>query len=150
LRRAISDDGHLAKVEPGQMSDNGHRHISEPAGARRVEIFTGAGRRRRWPAESKARIVAESYAGGTTVSDVARRHGLTVPQLFAWRRQQRQVAAGTEALTGFTPVVVERALMRGGEAASVVIEMAGAVVRVPAGAAPATVATVLQALRSLP
>jgi len=37
-----------------------------------------------------------------------------------------------------------------GRAAEIVVEMAGAIVRVPAGASPATVATVLQALRSLP
>lgn len=28
---------------------------------RRLEIFTGSGRRREWPPEEKARIVAESY-----------------------------------------------------------------------------------------
>jgi len=33
----------------------------EAAPARRVEIFTGAGRRRTWTAEEKASIVAESY-----------------------------------------------------------------------------------------
>ena len=32
-----------------------------PAG-RRIEVFTGAGRRRRWSAGAKAQIVAESYA----------------------------------------------------------------------------------------
>ena len=33
-----------------------------PEPVRRIEVFTGAGRRRRWPAEEKAAIVAESYA----------------------------------------------------------------------------------------
>ncbi|WP_231712259.1 transposase [Vineibacter terrae] len=56
--------------------------MSEAGEARRLEIFTGAGRRRRWSAAAKAQIVAESYGGGTTVSGVARRHGLTVQQLF--------------------------------------------------------------------
>jgi transposase len=128
------------------MSDSEHKHMSKAGEARRLEIFTGAGRRRRWSAEAKAQIVAQSYAGGTTVSGVARRHGLTVQQLFTWRRQLRQAAA-----RGFAPVLVDRSVMclDGVAAAGVVIEMAGAVVRVPAGAAPATVATVLQALRSL-
>jgi transposase len=31
---------------------------------RRLEVFTGSGRRRRWTAEQKARILAESYEGG--------------------------------------------------------------------------------------
>ena len=30
--------------------------------ARRVEVFNGAVRRRRWSTEAKARVVAESYA----------------------------------------------------------------------------------------
>lgn len=125
--------------------------MSEAVDARRLEIFTGAGRRRRWPAEVKARIVAESYASGTTVSGVARRHGLTVQQLFTWRRQLRRAAGGLDAAPGFAPVVVDRPLMCGGvAAASVVVELAGAIVRVPDGASPVTVATVLQALRSLP
>lgn len=34
---------------------------------RRLEIFTGSGRRREWPPEEKARIVAESYEAGETV-----------------------------------------------------------------------------------
>src|SRR3954466_12322722 len=33
-----------------------------PERARRIEVFTGAGRRRNWPADEKAAIVAESYA----------------------------------------------------------------------------------------
>jgi transposase len=49
----------------------------EPELVRRLEVFTGAGRRRRWTAEQKARIVAESYESGETVCAVARRHGLT-------------------------------------------------------------------------
>ena len=48
---------------------------------RRLEIFTGAGRRREWPPEEKARIVAESYEAGETVCAVARRYGLTSQQL---------------------------------------------------------------------
>lgn len=33
------------------------------SGVRRFEIFTGAGKRRDWPPEVKASIVAESYSG---------------------------------------------------------------------------------------
>lgn len=38
----------------------------------RLEVFTGAGRRRAWTAEQKAWIVAESYGGGDSISAVAR------------------------------------------------------------------------------
>src|SRR3954464_1434177 len=62
-----------------------------PERARRLEVFTGVGRRRNWPADEKAAIVAESYAPGRTVCGVARRHGLTPAQLFTWRRLARPV-----------------------------------------------------------
>ncbi|MBX9945923.1 MAG: transposase [Reyranella sp.] len=67
------------------MSDTVRKPISEPV--RRLEIFTGAGRRRKWSAEQKAAVVAESLGGVESVSAVARRHGLTPSQLFGWRRQ---------------------------------------------------------------
>jgi transposase len=60
--------------------------------ARRIEVFTGAGRRRRWGAETKARIVAESYAA--SVGEVADRYGLAKNQLFGWRRDARRSGAG--------------------------------------------------------
>jgi transposase len=64
--------------------------VSRPA--QRLEIFTGAGRRRAWMAEQKAAIVAESLEDGAPVSQNARRHGLTPQQVFAWRRQARREA----------------------------------------------------------
>ena len=54
---------------------------------RRLEVFTGVGRRRRWADEEKARIVAESLDPATTSSAVARRYGLHASQLFVWRQQ---------------------------------------------------------------
>lgn len=38
---------------------------------RRFEVFTGSGRRREWPPEEKARIVAESYVAGDFVLSLA-------------------------------------------------------------------------------
>jgi transposase len=72
------------------MSDTELLHKSKPETVRRVEVFTGAGRRRAWTAEQKAQIIAESCEGSETVSAVARRHGLTPQQLFGRRRQARQ------------------------------------------------------------
>ena len=85
-----------------------HSDVSKGAApAQRLEIFTGAGRRRSWTAEQKAAIVAESFEGGALISHVARRHGLTPQQLFNWRRQARRAAdEGTDALP-FAAVVVE-------------------------------------------
>ena len=67
------------------MSDTELLPKSKPDAVRRLEVFTGAGRRRTWSAEQKARIVAESYESGETVSVVGRRHALTAQQLFGWR-----------------------------------------------------------------
>src|SRR5258705_11922733 len=87
--------------------DTVHSAITEPV--RRLEVFTGAGRRRKWSNEAKARIVAETVASGESVCAVARRHGLSPQQLFGWRRQLREAAARhseAEELQ-FVPAVVD-------------------------------------------
>jgi transposase len=131
--------------------------MSEPQ--RRLEIFTGAGRRRSWSAGAKARIVAESQAAGASVCAVARRHGLTPQQLFTWRREARQ--RGTNNIGGapaFVPVVLEpaspperprRARSTAAATPAVEIEVAGLLVRVPTGMDAATIAAVLQAAKTL-
>jgi transposase len=113
--------------------------------ARRVEVFTGAGRRRAWSAEQKRQIVADSFESGETVSAVARRHGLTPQQLFGWRRSSRaRPEAGGAA---FAPVIVDASPITSGQP---VIEIViGAVaVRVAPCVDAATLTTVLRALRS--
>ncbi len=92
-----------------------------PEAVRRLEIFTGAGRRRRWSEEQKAQIVAESISEAS-VSVVARRHGLTPQQLFAWRRQARVGSASDQGPLSFAPVVVA--------SEAIEIEYCGATIRV--------------------
>src|SRR5215211_3490962 len=89
-------------LQPESVSELMHR----PERARRLEVFTGAGRRRTWPADEKAAIAAESYAPGRTVCGVARRHGLTPAQLFTWRRLARR-SRRPKAPALFVPAVVE-------------------------------------------
>jgi transposase len=121
------------------MSDTELMPKSEPV--RRLEIFTGAGRRRSWSAEQKVEIVAESLAAGASVSAVARRHGLTAQQLFTWRRQMRgQSVVGKERLS-FASVVVS--------AVPIEIELGGATIRVPAGSDAVTLRAVLQAVKAM-
>ena len=67
------------------------------------EILTGPERRRRWSPAEKVAIVQETYEPGVTVSLVARRHGLSPAQLFAWRRLASQ---GALAATGADEPVV--------------------------------------------
>ena len=65
-------------------------------GFQRMELLTGPIRRRRWSAEEKARIVAETLLPGARVSEVARRWQLHPQQLFGlvgdatpvWRKVQ--------------------------------------------------------------
>lgn len=121
------------------MSGTVLKPMSEPA--RRLEIFTGAGRRRAWSADQKAAIVAESLGGAASVSAVARRHGLTPPQLFAWRREARGASEVAKDRLSFASVVV------GGSA--IEIELGGATVRVPSGSDAATLRAVLQAIKAV-
>jgi transposase len=128
---------------------------------RRMEVFTGAGRRRAWSAEEKARIVAESYDGGESVSAVARRHALTPQQLFSWRRATRRRVDVAPRPDGggavFAPVIVEAAqdsskttlaptCTRGSPVIEIVI--GAAAVRVSRGIDAATLATVLRAVKA--
>ena len=49
----------------------------------RVEIRTGVGRRRRWTALEKGRIVAEALNAGVPVAEIARRHDMSSQHLFS-------------------------------------------------------------------
>lgn len=115
---------------------------------RRKEVITGAGGRRRWSDDDKARIVEETLAPGAVVSMIARRHGLSPQQVFAWRRQARdREPLAVADVCGFAPVVVGAA----GETREVpVIEIVigAATVRVPPGADAVTLKAVLRALKA--
>src|SRR6266550_227490 len=101
-------------------------HIVDATAPRgRVEIRSGVGRRRRWSDEDKGRIVAESYAPGAVVSEIARRHEISPQHLFAWRKAAWK---GQLALAPQKAEVAKRSALP-----SIKIEMAGVVVRVECG-----------------
>jgi len=85
------------------------------AGFRRIEILTGPGRRRRWSAEEKARIIAETLEPGARVSEIARRWQVCPQQVFGWRRQARLDLSGSRtepaacSLPPFVPLVAAAA-----------------------------------------
>ena len=153
------------------MSISEHKHVSKPelATARRIEVFTGAGRRRTWSMDEKAAVVAESYAesyaGSASVCEVARRHGLTPQQLFAWRRQARKESAAHEETSTpslFVPAVMEaptdappekrprraRRLVND-PAPTIELEVDGVTVRVGHGAQAKTITAVIRALKAV-
>ena len=139
--------------------DTVHTAITEPV--RRLEVFTGAGRRRKWSDEDKARIVAEILASGDSVCSVARRHGLSPQQLFGWRRQLREAAGShsQEDEVQFVPAVVdavvpaptahrERKAVRKADSGIIEIEVDGVMIRAGRGADKAMIASIVQALKA--
>ena len=69
----------------------------------RVEIITGVARRRRFTAEQKLAVVAETMQPGMSISYVARRHGLSPSLVFRWRRLMTE--GGHEAVRADDDVV---------------------------------------------
>ncbi|MBB4861029.1 transposase [Novosphingobium chloroacetimidivorans] len=139
------------------------------SGAQRLEIFTGAGKRRDWPPEVKVSIVAESYSGQESISAVARRHAMYPSQLFTWRRELcKQMQAQGPALPAtpagpplFVPAVLEPSLpsdagpvsrrprrRRRSSPAAVELEIDGVAVRIARGADKRLIAAVIQALKA--
>jgi transposase len=130
----------------------------------RLEVFTGAGRRRSFSDEDKARIVAEVVTSGESVSGVARRHGLSPQQLFGWRRQLRELQAGPSEADGlqFVPAVVDVAssaptarrqhkapsCKAGPGTGTIEVEIDGVTIRVGRGADAETLMMVLRALKA--
>ena len=78
-------------------SHNDTRHIS------RLEIVD-TGRRRRWSDKEKLRIVEESFSGPRLASATARRHGISNPLLFSWRKAYREGRLGD--IPGFVPAMI--------------------------------------------
>ena len=60
----------------------------------RIEVLSGPERRRRWSAEQKRSIVAEAFAPGASVCEVARRMDVVPGQIYRWRNDLRSAAAG--------------------------------------------------------
>jgi transposase len=136
---------------------------------RRIEVITGERRRRHWTAGEKSRIVAESLEEGANISEVARRNGVSRGLLTVWRH--KLAAAGVTG-PGFVPVRIDAesdpattgepdavapAQTRALEIAprpveprgAIEIEVSGARIRVEPGVDPATLSTVLSALRDV-
>jgi transposase len=111
----------------------------------RVEVMTGAERRRRWSEEQKRAIVTESLAAGAVVSEVARRADIGPGQIYRWREEFRAVA------DGFAQVLIAPPEIPAGQAAesepAIELEFAGKVrVRIPGSVRAELAAAVVKAL----
>jgi transposase len=142
------------------------KDVSSTVRPRRIEVITGVERRRKWSAQEKAAIVAESLAEGAVVSEVARHHGLRPQQLFGWRARLRDAvkvsALSSHATPAFVPAVVEddqpspaapalpaavAMVTAGVDPAPIEIALGGVIVRIRGEVDPRALTTVLKALR---
>ena len=152
-----------------KLASNGDCAAAGVSEVRRIELITGAGRRRRWSRADKARIVVESLEPGANVSEVARRNGLSPQQLFTWRREadatpephrkaapQAQPPGINEAAPAFAPVVIAAAAppitsgpsqRPAADSGMIEIAIGGAVVRIIGQVETSMLAAVLRAVR---
>ena len=137
---------------------------SASAGYRRIEVLTGPGRRRRWSDQDKARAVAESLVPGASPSLIARQWQICPQQLFTWRRQARagQLALPSDLTVALAsepalvPILADRPVPTPAQPpevaapppAPIEIEVAGAVMRVPASVDGTALTVVLRAVRA--
>lgn len=130
-------------------------HSVEEGYAGHIDVVTGPSGRRRWPEQVKAEIVLESYRDGVSVADVARKHGVSAPQLHSWRRAARDgvLAMPDDDMLGLVPVVVEAGGGDGGHMppdapGTIVLEIDGVRMLVPTGFDPEHLGRVIAALRA--
>jgi transposase len=85
--------------------------VSEGRFAGRLEVLAGPTGRAQRSDELKAQIVAESWAPGAKVADVARRHGTTRWQVYKWRHlaKRGELVVPCDALEApaFASILVE-------------------------------------------
>jgi transposase len=119
----------------------------------RVQIRTGAIRRRRWTAEEKGRIVAEAILPDAVIADVARRHDLAPQHLSNWIRAAKdgRFALPAQDDVAFVPVIAtgDPRVDNTGlseQVAPIEIAVGSFVVRVPNGADARTLEAVVRAV----
>jgi transposase len=127
---------------PSNLPIDGHSY-------RRVEVLTGAPRRRRWSTREKALIVAESLAPEAVTSTIALRYGLHRNQLYAWRKEFRSavVADAGVPMPDFVPVVAESRMSSG--TTVIEIEVGGAVVRARPGVDLSFLGEIIRVLKAM-
>jgi transposase len=126
-------------------------------------VINGAGGRRQWSVDDKARIIEETLEPNAIVSEVARRYGLRPQQVFAWRREARKRAASAQQDSlAFVPAVMTSAAAQSTakhptrprkrkatrDAGVIELEIDGIAMRVGRGADARTVAAVIRALKA--
>src|SRR6266700_725571 len=118
------------------MSDAMLDARQEGGSYRRIEVITGQRRRRRWTAQEKARIVAESFAAGVSALGF-------VPVQIACESSRGTADEPSCVAAAANRGLEETALPAGQLRGGVEIEVSGARIRVEPGVDPTTLSTVL-------
>jgi transposase len=71
-------------------------------------VDTSAKRRRRWAIEIKRRIAEESFAGSTSVAQLAQKYAVNANQIFKWRKDYREAGLKNSPSIDLLPVTVSR------------------------------------------
>ena len=119
-----------------------------------ITVMTGPERRRRWRDEERFQILAEAFAPGACVADVARRWDVSTSLIYTWRRNLRREQAEGTALP-MADVTFAQAVLAEDEkpdgcdrCAAITVELGeGRLIRISAGAPAALVSATLKALR---
>lgn len=117
------------------------------------KILIGPERRRRWSDEQKIAIVVEAASGDSSVSDVARRHGITRQQIYQWRSDIRKGRlidgmGGPFLAVEFVPPDAKEEHPATGAVSDALIDVTlrkGRVLRVPASIAPSVLTALIRA-----
>jgi transposase len=120
-----------------------------------LEVYTCSQERRRWPDETKARIVLESFVPGTVVTQLAQRHGCRPQQIHDWRRLARTgklvlpAPPAGEAIPAFVPLLPDHSTPApvATQESSLDVEIADATVRVSGHPGAEVLLDVFSALR---
>jgi len=117
-----------------QTSTHTSARMSSPR--QRIEVLTGAERRRRWSWEQKQAIVVESVAPRASATVIARKYGLNTGQFYTWRRQILRRVPAVVAPAGFARVdVVDEPARPASPTATVAMAQSGLIeVILPGGA----------------
>jgi transposase len=117
-----------------------------------ITVFGGPERRRRWSGEERLQILAEAFAPGAFVVQVARRHDISTALIYTWRRKLRRQAAESDAphsAAGFAEAMVigEGCAELPTVQPTIVVDLArGGRVSIFASASPGQVAAVLKSV----
>ena len=120
----------------------------------RMDIRTGVGRRRRWTAQEKGRIVAEALNAGVAVAEIARRHDMSSQHLFNWigAAKKGRLALPADEGAVFVPIVAAATEMRktlnAAASAAIEIEIKDFVVRAVPGIDMRLLVNVLRAVKA--